>query len=217
MGCSSPSSGMLSPSRRYRGRVTRLLLIRHAQSTWNAAGRWQGQADPPLSELGRRQAAIAARALEPVAGIVTSDLERARATAEIIAAAVGHDTVRTEQGLRERTAGPWEGLTRREIEVRWPRYLHEGRRPPGYEADPRLIGRIQEALRRVARDSNGPLLVVTHGGVINALERRDGHAWQRVPNLGGRWVAVRDARVELGDRVSLIDESDPQASVPLAI
>lgn len=197
--------------------MTRLLLIRHAQSTWNAAGRWQGQADPPLSELGRRQAAVAAQAVGSFAGVVASDLERARTTAEIIADAIGCGEVRTEAGLRERTAGPWEGLTRREIEVRWPRYLHEGRRPPGYERDPSLVGRIHEALLRAADASPGPLLVVTHGGVVNALERRDGHGWERVPNLGGRWVTVSDSRVELGERVELIDESDPQATVPVAI
>jgi probable phosphoglycerate mutase len=200
--------------------VTRLLLIRHAQSTWNAVGRWQGQADPPLTELGRRQAALAATQLRSVAGlvgVVASDLDRAHTTARIIAAGSGHDLVRLEKGLRERTAGPWEGLTRREIEVRWPRYLHEGRRPPGYERDAHLVGRVTAALREIASGAPGPLLVVTHGGVINALERRDGHSWVRVPNLAGRWIAVTGDGVELGERVELIDENDRRATTPAQI
>lgn len=200
--------------------VTRLLLIRHAQSTWNAVGRWQGQADPPLTELGKRQAELAATELGSVAGlvgVVASDLDRAHTTARIIAAETGHDHVRVEKGLRERTAGPWEGLTRREIEVRWPRYLHEGRRPPGYEPDAHLLGRVTTALSEIASGAPGSLLVVTHGGVINALERRDGHRWVRVPNLAGRWVVVTADGVELGERVELIDKDDRRATTPAQI
>lgn len=200
--------------------MTRLLLIRHAQSTWNAVGRWQGQADPPLTELGRRQAALAAAQLGSVPGLVgvaASDLERAHATAQIIADGTGHDHVRVEQGLRERTAGPWEGLTRHEIEVRWPRYLHEGRRPPGYERDADLVGRVTRTLHQIASGAPGQLLVITHGGVINALERRDGHMWVRVPNLAGRWVVVTADGVELGERVQLIDAHDRRATTPAQI
>ncbi|MEQ8716544.1 MAG: histidine phosphatase family protein [Acidimicrobiales bacterium] len=200
--------------------MTRLLLIRHAQSTWNAVGRWQGQADPPLTELGERQAALAATQVArmgDLVGIASSDLDRAHTTARIVAAETGQDLVRVEEGLRERTAGPWEGLTRREIEVRWPRYLHEGRRPPGYEHDAHLVGRVTTALRDIASGAPGPMLVVTHGGVINALERRDGHSWVRVPNLAGRWVMVTADAVELGERVELIDENDRRATTPAQI
>ena len=65
--------------------MIRLLLVRHGQSTWNALGRWQGQADPPLTDIGRRQAAEASAAIGAVDAIFSSTLERARVTAEIIA------------------------------------------------------------------------------------------------------------------------------------
>ncbi len=57
---------------------SRLLLVRHGQSEWNAAGRWQGQADPPLTDLGRAQARAAARAIGGVDAVFASDLQRAR-------------------------------------------------------------------------------------------------------------------------------------------
>src|SRR5688500_8423312 len=66
--------------------MTRLLLVRHGESEWNAVGRWQGWADPPLTELGLEQARLAAKAVGAVDLIVASDLERAWHTAEVIAA-----------------------------------------------------------------------------------------------------------------------------------
>src|SRR5919107_550504 len=68
--------------------MARLLLVRHGESTWNATGRWQGWADPPLSDLGRAQAEAAAPAAAPVDAVVSSDLRRARETAELMAARV---------------------------------------------------------------------------------------------------------------------------------
>lgn len=65
---------------------TRLILIRHGQSVWNEARRWQGHSDAPLSALGREQAREAARSLagERFAGLYASDLQRALETARII-------------------------------------------------------------------------------------------------------------------------------------
>src|SRR5215813_8680553 len=94
---------------------TRLVVIRHGQSTWNAIGRWQGHADAPLTDLGRTQAARAVASLPPVEVIWASDLERARATAAVIGEALGLD-VQVDVRLRERNAGEWTGLTRAEIE-----------------------------------------------------------------------------------------------------
>ncbi len=105
------------------GAMTRLLLIRHGQSEWNADGRWQGQADPPLTDLGRHQARHAARNLGGGEAIVASDLQRASATALIISAELGVGPVVLEPDLRERDAGEWSGLTRVEIERDWPGYL----------------------------------------------------------------------------------------------
>ena len=66
-----------------------LLVVRHGQSTWNADGRWQGRADPPLTALGEAQAADAALHVGAIDEVWSSDLERARRTAEIVAAALG--------------------------------------------------------------------------------------------------------------------------------
>src|SRR5687767_11323336 len=95
---------------------TRVLLVRHGQSEWNATGRWQGQADPPLTDLGRRQARSAAAALGTVDAVFASDLQRASETALIIAGELGVGPVVVDPDLRERDAGEWSGLTRVEIE-----------------------------------------------------------------------------------------------------
>src|SRR5688572_29337336 len=170
--------------------MTRALLIRHGQSEWNAAGRWQGQADPPLTDLGRHQALHASRNLGTVDAIVASDLQRASETAMIISEALGVGPVVLEPGLRERDAGEWSGLTRAEIERDWPGYLDSApadrhasfgsapastvgtpsagrRRPPGWEADDVLLERVVAALGRVHDLApDGEVIVVTHGGVV---------------------------------------------------
>ena len=102
-----------------RRRMSRILLVRHGQSTWNADGRWQGRADPPLSDLGRRQAEVAAEALAElgITRVVASPLVRAHETATIVGAALGlHDRAPTAR-LQERDAGEWTGKTRAEIEA----------------------------------------------------------------------------------------------------
>ncbi|HEX8581069.1 MAG TPA: histidine phosphatase family protein, partial [Acidimicrobiales bacterium] len=80
----------------------RVLLVRHGQSVWNAEGRWQGQLDPPLSDVGAEQARAAAAHLDGVVAVATSDLDRARRTAEILAEALGVGPAIVEPGLRER-------------------------------------------------------------------------------------------------------------------
>jgi probable phosphoglycerate mutase len=112
--------------------VTDLLVVRHGQSEWNAIGRWQGHADPPLSELGRRQAYVASAAIGAVDGIVSSDLLRAAETAAIIAQQLGVGPVVVDQRLRERDVGQWTGLTRVEIDKGWPGWLEQARQPEGF-------------------------------------------------------------------------------------
>ena len=90
--------------------TTRILLVRHGESAWNAIGRWQGWADPELSDLGRQQALEAAAAVGAVDAIVASDLQRAMQTALIISEAIGVGPVQVEAGLRERDVGDWTGL-----------------------------------------------------------------------------------------------------------
>jgi probable phosphoglycerate mutase len=183
-----------------------VLLVRHGQSVWNAIGRWQGRADPPLSPLGEEQAAAASgSSLLPDEGAMwTSDLRRAYRTAELLAA--GRRAVRVEIRLRERCAGEWEGLTRAEIEAGWPGFLAEHRRPPGWEPEAELLARALEALGAIAAESDGrEVVVVTHGGLIRAVERHLDADDVPVPNLGGRWVDVDSRALALGERVLLVD------------
>jgi len=140
-------------------RARRVLLVRHGQSTWNADGRWQGQADVPLSELGQEQArgaAVAVARLAPVR-LVTSDLARARQTAELVAPPGLH--IEIDGSWRERDAGEWTGLTRAEIDERFPGWLAERRSPPGFEGDEPLLARALPALDRLLpRDERGATL-----------------------------------------------------------
>ena len=187
---------------------TRLLLVRHGQSTWNADGRWQGQADPPLSPLGEHQAADAAVRVEPVEALWTSDLVRARRTADIVAQRIAVP-VRVDRRLRERDAGPWQGHTRAEIDERWPGYLETGRRPAGFEPDEALLDRVLSAIEAIADAHSGQrILVVTHGGIVRTLERHLGDATRGfLPNLGGRFIdANAGGGWVLGDEVLLVGD-----------
>lgn len=99
----------------------RLVVLRHGRTEWNAQRRFQGQADPPLDEVGRSQAfevAAIVAALRP-GMLVSSDLARAMQTAQIVGAAADLPVI-TEARLRERGLGHWEGLTRDEVEARYP-------------------------------------------------------------------------------------------------
>ena len=193
--------------------MPRLLLVRHGESTWNAQSRWQGQADPPLSSFGERQAHEAAERLAEVAAITAvwaSDLARARRTAEIIAARLRLADVRLEPQLRERDVGSWSGLTRAEIEERWPGYLAARRSPPDFERDDVLLGRARAGLL-AAFDGSGSeeILVVTHGGVVRTIERSLGVEPEKLPNLAGRWVvAASPTDMSLGERVVLIEPDE---------
>ncbi len=200
-----------------------MLLVRHGQSVWNAAGRWQGQADPPLSELGREQAFQAAQRLGTVDLIVCSDLERAVDTAMVISEMLGVGPVAVDPRLRERDAGAYSGLTREEIDVAFPGYLDERRHPPGWESDDSVLARIHECLAEIAAQYPGAeVVVVTHGGCVYALEQEHGEPFERLPNLAGRWLDHRGPHpdgapnVMLGDRITLVDD-DLTTTVPQQI
>ncbi len=185
---------------------TRVLLVRHGQSAWNAEGRWQGHADPPLSPLGVAQARAAATAVGAVSAIVASDLQRAHTTAELIAGQLGIGPVVLEPRLRERDAGEWTGLTRADIDEQWPGYLVDGRRPPGFELDDAILGRVTDALADLHRHHPGEhVLAVAHAGVIRAVERQLGIDDGLVPNLGGRVLEVHERWLTAGDRVVLLE------------
>ena len=195
-----------------------MLIVRHGQSEWNAAGRWQGQEDPPLTDLGRQQALAAAAAIGSVDLVVASDLERAAETALIIAESIGVGPVLIDVDLRERHAGEWQGRTKDEIEQEWPGWLDAGRRPPGFEERDPFTERITAALERIAVQHTGAdVLVVSHGGVIYQIEEWHDVPFERIPNLGGRHLRHlgERGRMTLGERVALVDDS--LATVPRQI
>lgn len=155
-----------------------LLAIRHAESTMNAQGLWQGHADPPLSERGRAQARELARALGSDGAwiLVSSDLARARETAEILAAALKAELV-LDAGLREMDVGHWSARPHQEIRERWPEDYARVRagdwqvRPGGGETRSEVRARALAALERAqaAQVVGHRLALVTHLGVLRAL------------------------------------------------
>lgn len=160
-------------------RLHSLYLARHGETDWNAAGRWQGHTDVALNATGRAQARAVAERLrrEGIAAIATSDLARARDTAEIVAAALGLEVGLVDPDLREQRYGPFEGLTRAECAERfpleWARYAADPvLGPPGGESRAALLARLLPALARAAERLAPPALVVTHGGVMRALVAR---------------------------------------------
>ena len=148
--------------------MTTLILARHGETDWNRDGIWQGHGDPPLNDLGRRQAAELAERLADVVidALYSSDLRRAYETAEIIGRAKGLD-ITAEPDLREMDVGSWSGLTSEEIATRFPEMTyHDGEEREAF--DTRAVG----VLYRIAGAHEGRrVLVVTHGGVVRAFER----------------------------------------------
>src|SRR5215472_14203720 len=113
---------------------SRLLLVRHGESTWNAAGRIQGQLDPPLSDRGLAQAQEVAErfAGHRLEALYSSDLRRTWQTAELIGTAVGVDPV-PDVGLREIALGAWEGKTREGLMVEYPELWEQWAREPDWD------------------------------------------------------------------------------------
>jgi broad specificity phosphatase PhoE len=186
--------------------ATELLVVRHGQSEWNAIGRWQGHADPALSELGRRQAAVAAASIGAVDGIISSDLLRAAETAAIIAQRLGVGPVIIDERLRERDVGEWTGLTRIEINRRWPGWIDDLRRPDGFEDVDSVLLRVLEAFAAIREASpGGSLLVVTHGGVIRSLAASHGLDDIPVANLAGITMRISESGQTVVERIALLD------------
>ncbi len=180
--------------------TTEILVVRHAQSVWNAVGRWQGWADPPLSAWGQAQAHEAGRRLSvdaPFDAVVSSDLRRARRTAELVTSeAAGPRIVEIYPQLREHCVGEWSGLSRDEIDRRWPGQVEQWRRgdldaSPGGERRPDFEGRLLSGIRSVAADHPGQrVLVVSHGGAIRSISRLAGGELHHIEHLAGCWLRV---------------------------
>lgn len=157
----------------------RIIIVRHAQTVWNASGRIQGQADPELSEPGRAQCQAIADRLAPVSieVLFSSDLVRARETALAIASRHPGLEVTLDPDLREIDLGQWEGADRDSLRKRWPELYAAWRKQPSWDLVPggegsaafkvRVMAAFARAAGAVAPD--GTAAVVTHIGVVRTL------------------------------------------------
>jgi broad specificity phosphatase PhoE len=155
--------------------VTTIFLARHGESDWNVEERFQGHSDRPLTERGRKQARALADLVgaEKIDAVYTSPLSRARETAEIVAARAGLEAVALPD-LREVDTGSWSGLSRADVEARFPegfaRWRSGGSGWENGESYDEMAERVIGALRKIAEDHpDGRVLVVSHGGPIRAI------------------------------------------------
>jgi broad specificity phosphatase PhoE len=173
--------------------MTTLLLVRHGETDWNADGRLQGHTDRPLSDYGRRQAQQLAGELEAeeLDAIYSSDLTRARETAEIVGARLGLP-VELDPDLREKDWGNWEGLTIVERD----RVEFVGESTEAHQE------RTLRALRRISElhPGHARVLVITHGGSMRRVQvAAMGMALPVVVNCG-RWLcAYENGRIRAVD------------------
>ena len=158
---------------------TKLLLIRHAETAWNAEHRIQGKLDIPLSPLGILQSARLAECLanDPIEAVYSSGQSRAWLTAAPVAARLELQVI-VEPRLRERSFGVFEGLTLDEIAARYPAELIKWRerdpqwRPEGGESGQQLIDRVMSAVTEIgSRHKNQTVALVSHGGVLDVVYR----------------------------------------------
>jgi len=179
--------------------AVRIIAIRHGETDWNLATRLQGHIDIDLNDTGLRQAECTARALanEPIDAIYSSDLLRARRTAEAIARHASAATARQVHchvGLRERKFGTFEGQTYADIEKQWPEAAHRWKTrepdfaPEGGESPVQLMSRVEHTVNTLAaRHPGQQIALVAHGGVMDMLYRlatRQSVSAVRTWNLG---------------------------------
>lgn len=184
--------------------MTRLCLIRHGETDWNAGRRIQGQLDIPLSALGHAQARATANALkgEGFAAIYTSDLRRARQTAEATAH-LARLPLLIDTGFRERHYGIFQGLTYEECEARHPAAYarHKARDPrfvpEGGESLLDFAARLAVAFAAVVeRHPQESIAIFTHGGVLDiAYRQAAGRPLVTprdfaIPNCGINWIEI---------------------------
>ena len=190
--------------------MTTIYLARHGESDWNAANRFQGLSDRPLTARGRRQAEALAAELATVPAlsvIYSSPLRRALETAAVVGDRIGLDTVAVED-LREVDVGAWTGLTRFEAQARFPdafrRWLDGDEGWEDGESYADMASRVLAAIHQIAEaHPEDELLVVSHGGPLRVIQAaavgmgvHDYRKLHRVePNARLSRVAVENGRI----------------------
>ena len=153
--------------------MTDLWLLRHGQTDWNLTGRWQGQAPhaPGLNDMGRAQTLGLQNQLKDInfSAIYSSDLLRARQTAELSAESLGL-IVTLEPRLREINLGVWEGMLSSDVEVQYPQELAERARDPFHTRAPRgespsdMAERVVAAVNDIAKEhTDQSVIIISHG------------------------------------------------------
>ena len=191
--------------------ITRICLVRHGETAWNAEGRVQGQLDIPLNDVGRAQARATAEVLagHDFSAIYSSDLVRVRQTAEPTAKRLALP-VAFDAALRERHYGMFESLTYVEVREKFPmQYARFRQKDPefDFEGGESLRGFSQRSLQIVTalieRHAGEQIVVFTHGGVLEMVYRHArtlGLSSTRdfeIPNAGINWVDVTPAAWEV--------------------
>lgn len=217
--------------------LTHVVLIRHGETAWNVEHRLQGHTDIPLNNCGQWQAQQAARALSgiPLMAIYSSDLLRAKATAELIAAE-HRLAVNLMPALRERHYGVFEGLCTDAIAAQYPvAYAAWQTRSPDYvipggESLGAMYGRVSAIFSQLVANHAGHTIgLVAHGGVLDCLYRFVKQLPLSAPrdfplqNASLNWVRYRETQgvgyfqVErwgdirhLAERMGTQDEIDPR-------
>lgn len=190
--------------------MTEFLLIRHGETDWNRALRFQGHIDVPLNDIGLTQAQRLGQHLDAgdwaqALHLHSSDLTRAMQTAQGLANP--QRTLQAQSGLREQGFGIFEGKSVTELQQDMPELWQQWRRfeadfeLPGGESTRRFHARTMQALTDLAESHRGErLLIVTHGGVLDMLWRTvhdlplDGYRQCAIPNAGLNHVAWQDGR-----------------------
>jgi len=205
----------------------RLVLWRHGRTAWNAQKRFQGQTDVPLDDVGLAQAEQAAgmlAALTP-SRIVSSDLGRAQQTAQALATRTDL-TVQTDRRLRETWANEWEGLTRDEIEGRFPGAMAQwsadpDARPGGGESRREVAVRMAAAIDELLVEvpSGSTLVVATHGGsaraAIGALLGLPAEHWAALGVLANcAWSVLEEGTGPFGPAWRLAEYNAGSLPVP---
>jgi probable phosphoglycerate mutase len=205
----------------------RVVLWRHGRTEWNATGRFQGQIDVALDDIGRQQAREAATRLAALAPdlLVSSDLQRTQETMTALAALSGLE-IGLDPRLRETYAGEWQGRTSEEIAVRWPDdfkawragdpLLRVGGGETRQEVADRVFAAVTDAAARLPE--NGLAVLTSHGGASRlGIAALIGMPLYRFTNVGGlsncSWSILREG----GDGWILVEHNAGTLPTPVVI